>query len=100
MPAPGTRAARDLSAPARRALDAAGYAAGAVFNAVSRLRGSKSLHPEGVVYSATVTIRDNVVAPPAARLLREPGEHRALVRFSRSLGLPDSLPDLLGMSLR
>ena len=40
------------------------------------------------------------VAPRAARLLSEPGEHEAIVRFSRSLGLPRPLPDLLGMSIR
>lgn len=100
MPAPGTRARSGLGAPARTALDAVGWAAGGLFNVVSRARGSKSLHPEGVVHEAAVTIRDNLVVPPAARLLREPAEHRALVRFSRSFGFPDSWPDLLGMSLR
>ena len=100
MPSPGTRARADLRPAARTALDAAGWAAGSVFNAISRLRGSKSLHPEGVVHEATVTVAGNIVVPPAARLLREPGEHRALVRFSRSFGFPDSWPDLLGMSLR
>jgi hypothetical protein len=64
------------------------------------VHGSKSLHPEGVVHEATVEILGKPAAPAAARLLREPGEHRALVRFSRSFGLPDRLPDLLGMSLR
>jgi hypothetical protein len=39
-------------------------------------------------------------APSAARLLSEPGEHEAIVRFSRSVGLPRPLPDLLGMSVR
>jgi hypothetical protein len=34
------------------------------------------------------------------QLLGAPGTHRALVRFSRSLGLPRPLPDLLGMSVR
>ena len=40
------------------------------------------------------------VAPRAARLLNEPAEHEAVVRFSRSVGLPRPLPDLLGMSIR
>jgi len=39
-------------------------------------------------------------APAAAALLRTAAEYRALVRFSRSLGLPRPLPDLLGLSLR
>ena len=100
MPTPGARAREGLPTAGRTALDAAGWAAGGIFNAVSRLRGSKSLHPEGVVHEATVRIRDNVVVPPEATLLRTPGEHRAIVRFSRSFGFPDSWPDLLGMSLR
>jgi hypothetical protein len=40
------------------------------------------------------------VAPRGATLLDEPGEWPALVRFSRSVGLPRPLPDLLGASLR
>lgn len=39
-------------------------------------------------------------APRAASLLANPGEHFAIVRFSRSVGLPRPLPDLLGLSLR
>jgi hypothetical protein len=35
-----------------------------------------------------------------SELLGTPGRRPALVRFSRSLGLPPPLPDLLGMSLR
>jgi hypothetical protein len=100
MPAPGTRSRRGLPAPARAALDVAGWTTGTVFGAVSRARGSKSLHPEGVVHEAVVQITGTGAAPQGARLLREPAEHRALVRFSRSFGLPDRLPDLLGMSLR
>jgi hypothetical protein len=33
-------------------------------------------------------------------LLDEPGRHDCLVRFSRSLGLPDRLPDVLGVAVR
>src|SRR5215212_6219229 len=35
-----------------------------------------------------------------AELLRRPAEHDAVVRLSRSLGMPRPLPDLLGLSLR
>jgi hypothetical protein len=38
-------------------------------------------------------------APPAA-LLTEAAEHDAIVRFSRSLGLPPRVPDLFGISVR
>src|SRR4051812_7231755 len=75
-------------------------AAGAPFAALARLRGAKSLHPKGLVYAATLRIAGDDVAPAAAPLLREPGEHAAVVRFSRSLGLPDALPDLFGIAVR
>jgi hypothetical protein len=39
-------------------------------------------------------------APGRARLLSERAERRAIVRFSRSLGLPRPIPDLLGVSIR
>lgn len=39
-------------------------------------------------------------APAGSTLLSAPGVHTAIVRFSRSIGAPRPLPDLLGMSLR
>lgn len=85
---------------ATRLMDVAGYAAGAPFALAAALRGGKAVHPHGAVHEATITMHGGDPAPAAAALLREPGEHRALVRFSRSLGLPRPLPDLLGMSIR
>ena len=85
---------------ATRLMDAVGYAAGAPFALVAALRGGKAGHPHGAVHAATIEITGSAAAPPAATLLREPAEHRALVRFSRSLGLPRPLPDLIGMSIR
>jgi hypothetical protein len=64
------------------------------------VRRGKAVHPHGVVHAARLTVPGGGPAPPAARLLREPGEHAAIVRFSRSLGLPRPVPDLLGMSIR
>ena len=81
-------------------MDAVGYAAGAPFAVAAAVRGGKAVHPHGAVHEATVTIAGNANAPREAALLAEPREHRALVRFSRSLGLPRPLPDLLGMSIR
>jgi hypothetical protein len=81
-------------------MDAVGYAAGAPFALAAAIRGGKAVHPHGAVHAATIAISGSPDAPPAATLLAEPGEHRALVRFSRSIGLPRPLPDLLGMSIR
>jgi hypothetical protein len=64
------------------------------------MRGAKSLHPYGVVCEARLSVTGASWAPRGAQLLRQAGEHPALVRFSRALGLPEPLPDLLGMSIR
>lgn len=66
---------------------------------LAAMRQGKAVHPRGVVHAARLRIPGDVTAPPA-RLLREPGDYRAIVRFSRSLGLPQPWPDLLGMAIR
>jgi hypothetical protein len=67
---------------------------------VAAVRRAKPVHPHGVVYDARLDIPGAGDAPAGARLLSERTSHRALVRFSRSIGLPRPLPDLLGMSIR
>ena len=90
-----------VSSPAVRIVGAAaGVATGAVLGAISAVRRAKAVHPHGESYLAELTVRGIATAPPGARLLRTAGAHRAIVRFSRSLGLPPALPDLLGMSIR
>src|SRR5215210_8975420 len=77
----------------------AATAAGAVFGGLARLRGRRSLHPDGVSYEATVRI-DGDEQYAEVPLLARPGSHRALLRFSRGLGLPRALPDALGVAVR
>jgi hypothetical protein len=77
-------------------MDVAGWAAGLPFGVASALRGTKIFHPAGVVHEATVTIAGD----GPAGFLGERGEHRAIVRFSRAIGLPQQLPDILGMAIR
>jgi len=77
-----------------------GAALGAVFAGGARLRRGKALHPSGVVFAARLVVPGAAAAPRGAALLSEAGEHRAVVRFSRGLGLPDRFPDLFGMALR
>lgn len=99
LPDPARRAREGLGPSTTLALDVTGRAVGALFGAVSSLRRAKSLHPHGAVYEGTLELGGG---PPAPResFLSEAGEHPALVRFSRSLGTPRPLPDLLGISLR
>src|SRR4051794_5560108 len=82
----------------------AATAAGAVFGGLATLRGRRSLHPDGASYEAVVRIDgDERYAGDIAAgvpLLARPGSHRALLRFSRGLGLPSRLPDALGVAVR
>lgn len=96
----GHRARAGLGAPARLAVDAAGFGIGAVLAGVAAARGGKAVHPTGVVYGATLVVEGAPDAPRGSQLLATPAEHPALMRFSRSLGVPRPIPDLLGVSLR
>jgi hypothetical protein len=80
--------------------EAAGTVIGGVLAGLAAVRRGKSVHPDGVVHEARFVVSGLAAAPAGARLLREPGEYRAVVRFSRSLGVPRPLPDLLGISIR
>jgi hypothetical protein len=85
------------SNPVLKAADA--IAAGA-FGAVSALRGGRSLHPNGLAFHATLDIEP---APPGFRsapLLRRPQAVPAIIRLSRSLGLPEGMPDIYGAAIR
>lgn len=77
-----------------------GIGFGAVLAAISAVRRSKAVHPKGAIREAALTIDGSPEAPRGSTLLSEPREHRALVRFSRSIGLPEAIPDLLGIAIR
>lgn len=96
-----TRPPRPAAAPPRPNVPGPVAAAtGAFWGAISMLRGGRrSLHPNGDAYEATFVVpprRD----PIGADLLDDPGERRAVVRFSRGAGLPEPLPDILGVAIR
>jgi len=100
VPSLGHNARQGLSRPAGLAVDLAGYGLGAVLAGVAGLRGGKAVHPAGVVHRARLVIDGEGAAPRGSTLLDEPAAWPVIVRFSRSVGLPRPLPDLLGMSLR
>lgn len=77
-----------------------GHGLAGVFGAAGRLRPStKPLHPRGSV--ATATLRRVGLAPPVGvDWLDRSGDDEVLVRFSRSVGLPGPLPDILGLAVR
>jgi hypothetical protein len=95
------RAPAQHSSPAPALLTRVGRLAGGGFRVVAALRQGKPIHPVGVVARARVV---RYGTPDAQRWgstwLDLPGEHEGLVRFSRSVGLPSALPDVLGLALR
>ncbi len=91
---------RTTSRPPGWPSELVGLALGIPLAALAAVRRGKAVHPHGVAYDATLAVAGDGVAPPAARLLSQPGEHRAVVRFSRSLGLPRPIPDLMGLAIR
>lgn len=68
------------------------------FGALSALRGRRIFHPHGVSFSARLRPRPDLAT--GAALLDSGAERSALVRLSRSFGLPESLPDPCGLALR
>jgi hypothetical protein len=72
----------------------------AAFRLLAWLRRGRALHPAGLGFHARLE-----VTPAARRWARagllDPGARRdALVRFSRGAGLPEPLPDVLGVAVR
>ncbi len=74
--------------------------AGAVFGAISKLRGKRGFHPVGLGYAGTLTVPRTLPEYAGVPLLERAGEHPIVVRFSRGAGLPEPLPDALGIGLR
>jgi hypothetical protein len=75
-------------------------ATSAFWGALSRLRGGRrSLHPVGAGYRAELVVPPHP-GPLGSDLLDEPGSYSAIVRFSRGAGLPEPLPDVLGIAIR
>lgn len=96
----GDNARQGLAWPRRIAVDAAGYGLGVLLAALAAARAGKAVHPHGVSYRARLVVDGAAHAPDASELLSTRSEHAVVMRFSRSLGLPRPLPDLLGVSLR
>ena len=96
----GDNAHRGLAGPRRLAVDAVGYAVGLALAGLAAVRRGKAVHPHGAVYMAQLVVPSHRDALGRTELFGTPGRRPALVRFSRSLGLPRPLPDLLGMSVR
>ena len=69
-----------------------------VWSALSRVRGARIFHPEGVAHRATLVVPGG--AGTGAPLFDREGTYTATVRRSRGVGLPKPLPDTLGLAVR
>jgi hypothetical protein len=76
---------------------AAAPAVAAGFSLLAGLRRRRSLHPTGAGYHAWFRVDDG---RPAVPLFRSGAAQPALLRFSRAAGLPEPLPDALGVAVK
>lgn len=77
-----------------------GRALAGVAGTMGRVRSpARPLHPVGVVRQATVR-RTGSAWATGVPFIDEPGPVAAIVRLSRSVGTPESWPDVLGLALR
>jgi hypothetical protein len=89
-----------------RLANAAAIVPGRILEGVFGLAGlvrpaAKPLHPSGRLRTARLQ-RHGLSGPDRTGVpwIDDPGESRALVRFSRAVGLPDVLPDIHGLAIR
>ena len=90
-------AAIDAPTPPRPDVwEPAGAAVEAVFAGLAKLQRARALHPRGATFTATITSSGDEAELPFAR----DGGRDAVVRLSKSIGLPPKVPDFFGLSLR
>lgn len=76
-----------------------GRAVDVVVHAASAVRGERVIHAKGQAFSGELTLLADAAALNIP-LMRGPKIRPVLVRFSRGAGLPDPLPDVLGIAIR
>jgi hypothetical protein len=79
---------------------AAAPAVAAGFYLLAALRSKRSLHPIGVGYRGWLVVGDDHPGRPEVPLFRPGTAHPAVLRFSRGAGLPEPLPDALGVAVK
>ncbi|MGY1708456.1 hypothetical protein ACI8AC_02990 [Geodermatophilus sp. SYSU D00758] len=62
------------------------------------LRGARVVHPRGRAHTGVVVTDGG--GSWGARVLDEAGRHEVVVRVSRAVGLPEPLPDVVGLAIR
>jgi hypothetical protein len=80
--------------------EAAGHAFAGLFRILKVARPGRPIHPKGVGLAGELTRTGNSGGPSGLDWLDAPGTDSVVARFSRSVGLPSQLPDVLGLALR
>jgi hypothetical protein len=93
-----TAALAPAEAAARRGSRLLESTGAAVVRAASLVRGERVIHARGTTVSGRLLVPGG--AGLGVPLLDTAGRYDAIVRFSRSVGLPDRLPDVLGVAVR
>jgi hypothetical protein len=89
-----------VSSLTRGAADAGGALLGAGARTLGAVRPArKPLHPDGRVVTGRLH-RHGLEMPVGVAFLDEPGDQPVVVRESRAIGLPATLPDIHGLALR
>lgn len=76
----------------------AGTVSALTFGALSAIRRRRIFHPVGIALEATLDVDGG--ASTGASLFDERGRRRCVARFSRGAGVPEPLPDILGLAVR
>jgi hypothetical protein len=79
---------------------AAGPVVAAGFYALAALRRRHSLHPTGVGFQGWLRVPNDSPARSGVPLFQSGATHPAILRFSRGAGLPEPLPDALGVAIK
>lgn len=84
----------------------AGLAFALIFKALKVVRPERPIHPKGTLLTGELT-KDGLGTgnpqrgePSGVPWIDLPGKHEVTARYSRSLGLPAPLPDILGLAVR
>ena len=70
------------------------------FRAAATLRRGRVFHPRGVCFQAELVVAAGGGIGAGAELLSKAGRYAAIARISRGGGLPEPLPDVLGLAFR
>lgn len=78
----------------------AGGAFAGMFRLIKLGRPDRPIHPDGVGLAGELSRTGSPGEPSGLDWLDTPGTETVEARFSRSVGLPQGLPDILGLALR